>query len=235
MNHAKTTFIRIGENITDNEERGMNRSIWSDRKILRDEKWSRTYEAEDGAAVNVSKFLTDDINIAATHFRMEWASWDDSEKLTFAHAFRSKPQFSAEDEKILDFLMAVTDERVWVSIATCLPRHSQRKEVLAFLLRCVSSGSEPKANYIRALNIMGDAEAIAGIKALHSHLSAQLTVEGSRADVRLIFDFVPCCSALAKLERSTVYSDQIRAYLNHPDRNVRDFSKVYLEGGPPTR
>lgn len=212
----------------------MTRSQWSGRRIIREEKWSRIYEAEDGSPVNVSKFLMDDISISGDVIKDQWESWGESEKIAFALAFAQKPRFSTEDERILDFLMDANDERVWTSIASGLPRHSQRKRVLNFLIDRLKSGSEPKANYMHALSTLGDSQAVPPMKDLHDRLSAEIAKAETKADKLLIFEFVACCSSLAKLEGSSAYQDEIRPFLNHPDEHVRAFSKIYLEGGPPT-
>lgn len=212
----------------------MTRSQWSGRRIIREERWSRIYEAEDGSPVNVSKFLTDEISVSEDVIKDQWESWSQSEKTAFARAFAEKPKFSGEDERILDFLMGAGDERVWVSIASGLPRHSQGKRVLNFLIDRLKSGSEPKANYMHALSTLGDSQAVLSMKDLYKRISGEIAKAGTKADKLLIFEFVVCCSSLAKLEGSSAYQDEIRPFLNHPDEHVRAFSKIYLEGGPPT-
>lgn len=208
---------------------------WRGRKVLHEEKWFRIYEAESGVPVKVSKFLTDEIAPSAHEIPKQWESWNFQDRISFAHAFSQKPHFSQEDEQILDFLMSVDDEKVQSTIALGLTRHSQRRRVLQFLIdRLQSPNSESKANYAYALGALGAGEAGPPLRVLHDRLSRKIDLAGATADRALIFDFVVCCSSLSKLEASREYLDQIRPFLDHPDKSVRGFSKVYLEGGPPS-
>ena len=211
----------------------MAASEWHGKKIVAEEKWSRIYEVEGGVHVNVSKFVTDEITISADAIKDEWKSYSRSERIAFAGAFSQKPHFSLEDEKILDFLMDNDDERVWVSIAHGLTRHSQKKRVLHFLLERLKSGSESKANYVYSLGPLGAAEAVPQLKGLHDRLLREIAQAGTKANKALILDFVVCCSSLAKLEGSSTYRDEIRPFLDHPDKHVQAFSRIYFEGGPP--
>lgn len=213
----------------------MRRTDWSQRKVIREGTWSRVYEAEDGAQVNVSKFVTDNIEIDVDSVKSQWSSWKEPERIAFSHAFGSKPTFSREDERILDFLMDYGNERVCVSIAPALPKHSQKERVRKFLTDRLHRGTEPKANFIHALAVLGDSEAIPALRSIHSRLSAEISEAGSAAEEWSIFDFVSCCAALMKLENSPQYAEEIRAFLDHPSRAIRNFSKVWLEGGPPVR
>lgn len=206
---------------------------WSEKKVLKDQKWSRVYEADDGSAVRVSKFLTDQIRVLEVEIRNEWGLWSESERLSFAHAFSQKPAFSSEDERVLDFLMDAADERIGASIAVGLTRHSQRKRVLNFLLGRLESVSESKSNYTHALSILGDVGAIPALKALHDRLASSIK-KGDRVEEGILLDFVSCCSALMKLEGTSAYADEIRPFLSHPNGAVRDFSRIFLQGGPPS-
>ncbi len=213
----------------------MGTSQWHGKKVLGEERWSRTYEVDGGVAVNVSKFVTDDIAISVDDIKNEWTSWSSSERIAFAHAFSQKPKFSPEEEQVLDFLMLVDDERVWCSIVSGLPGHSQKSRVLDFLIDRLKSGSEPKANYVHALGTLGGAVAVRALKDLHDRLARGIAAPGGESDKTMIFDFVVCSSLLAKLEGSIAYQDEIRRFLDHPDKHVQAFSRVYLQGGPPQR
>jgi len=212
----------------------MRASHWHGKKVLEEERWSRIYEGENGVPVNVSKFVTDDIAISMDEIMAEWNSWSATEKVGFTHAFSQKPQFSVEDVKVLDFLMGVDDERVWCSIAYGLTRHPQKRRVLDFLIDRLKSGSEPKANYVHALGALAAPQAVPPLKDLHDRLSRGIVGPGVEADPTLIRDFIVCCSSLAKLEGSSAYRDEIRPFLDHPNKYIRAFARIYLEGGPPT-
>ena len=92
-------------------------------KVISETRWARTYELPSAGPVYASKFLTDDITISLDTLANEWESWSDRERLEFAKAFKFKPHLSAEDIRILSFLMAKGDERTLVSIASLLPKH----------------------------------------------------------------------------------------------------------------
>jgi hypothetical protein len=213
----------------------MSQPNWIGKKVLREEKWSRVYEADDGSAVQVSKFVTDDIEVSEAALRSEWGSWSESDRLAFAHAFGRKPTFSTEDERVLDFLMGVPDERVHTSIAVALTRHSQKGRILNFLVKCLQLSNEPKANYAHALGLLGDTSVIPVLKSVHDRLASEIEPNMQFAAERTLLDFVACCSALMKLEDSSSYRDEIRPLLSHPNPVVRNFSKVFLDGGPPSR
>lgn len=205
---------------------------WSEKKVLKEEKWSRIYETDDGTPIRVSKFLTDQMEISEAAFKEDWASCSESERLAFVRAFGRKPSFSPEDERILDFLMKADSEPILESIAISLTRHSQRERVRDFLIERLRRGSGPKANYAHALGLLRDSQAITALKDLHDGLAEN--IKENRADQGVILDFVSCCSALKKLEGSASYDEEIRAFLDHPNQAVRNFAKVFLEGGPPS-
>jgi hypothetical protein len=205
---------------------------WHGKKVLHEDRWSVIYEEKNGVSVNVSKFLSGGITISADEIAREWSSWSATEKISFAHAFSQKPTCTQEDERILDFLMGVDDERVWTSIAYGLTRHSQKKRVLEFLTDRLKSGSEPKANYAYALGALGAPEAVPTLKGLHDRFAKEIAAAGAEADRTLILDFVVCCWSLAKLEGSSRYREDIKPFLDHRNKYVRGFSKIYFEGGP---
>lgn len=211
-------------------------TFWLGKKLIREDRWFKVFEMQPSVMARVSKFMTRDADIRETELKKEWDSWRESERLTFAQAFSVKPEITQEDERILEFMMKSTDERVLASIASCLTRHSDKGMVLPFLTdQLRSAGAESKANFLQALSMLGDREAIPAVKALHDRLAADIRREGAQAKEWLILDFVVSCSALNELERTTAYRHEIEPFLSHPSEHVRKSSKIWLDGGPPTR
>jgi hypothetical protein len=210
-------------------------TFWLGKKLIREDRWFKVFEMQPSVQARVSKFMTREADIRETELKEEWVSWRESERLTFAQAFSAKPEITQEDERILEFMMHSTDERVWASVASCLTRHSNKEMVLSFLTERLRSGAESKANFLQALSMLGDREAIPAVKALHDRLAADIRREGAEANEWLILDFVVSCSALNKLEGTTAYRDEIEPFLSHPSEHVRKSSKIWFDGGPPTR
>jgi hypothetical protein len=213
----------------------MKQVDWSGKKVLKEEEWSRIYELDDGTPIRVSKFLTDEIEISEEKLKKDWSAWSESQQLAFVHAFGRKLLYSVEDERLLDFLMNSDNERILESIAISLTRHSKKQRACDFLIHRLRSSSGAKANYAHALGILGNSSAVPALRTLHDELDASISKRQDDVDVGTVLDFVSCCSALNKIEGSSVYKDEIRSFLNHPNQVIRNFAKVFLEGGPPSQ
>jgi hypothetical protein len=203
------------------------------KKLVHEDRWSRVFEVEPNFFAYESKFEADEVPVSVEQLREEWLSWNDSEKLNFARAFRQKRQIAERDEKILEFLMTEGDEPLWSTIALCLTRHSDRKVILSFLLERLGSGTEPKANFIQALYVLGDIAALPSLHELHDRLAEETEHAEGREDRRKIADLLKCCEALAYLEKSERYKDQIRRFLEHPDESIRVQAQLALAGPQP--
>lgn len=208
-------------------------TFWLGKKMIREDRWFKVFEMQANVNARVSKFMTLEAHIREADLKDEWASWGESERLTFAQAFSVKPEITQEDENILEFMMHSTDERVWSSIASCLTRHSNKKLVRPFLIDRLSIGSESKANFLQALSLLGDRQAVPAIKTFHDRLAAEVSRDG--ADEWLITDFVVSCSVLNKLEDTTVYRREIEPFLSHPKEQIRKSSQIWFDGGPVNR
>jgi hypothetical protein len=204
------------------------------RKLVHEDRWSRVFEVEPNFFAYESKLDADDVSVSVEELRREWPSWGDSEKLSFASAFRQKRQIAKRDEEILEFLMAEGNEAVWSTIALCLTRHSDQKVILNFLLERLRSGTEAKANFIQALYVLGDLAALPALHRLHDGLSERVKAPpGGDIDEWTVNDFLRCCEALAYLEKDERYQDEIRPFLNHPDPFVRLHAQNALAGPQP--
>ena len=210
-------------------------TFWLNKKLIRENRWFKVFEMQAGVQARVSKFMTDELTIRATELKDEWVSWSESERLAFAQAFSVKREITREDEEILDFIIHNGDELLWSSIASCLTRHSNKKMVLRFLTDRLSSRLESRANFLHALSMLGDREAIPAVKVLHDRLAIDLFKQGARANDWLILDFVVSCSTLNTLEDTKAYCQEIEPFLNHPNEHVRKSCKIWYDGGPQAR
>ena len=202
------------------------------RKLVHETKWSRTYEVQPGYYAYESKFESDGFSVELSEVSSGWNSWSESEKLDFAKAFQEKASITAADEHVLEFLMGHGDESVLSSIAICLTRLSSKAKIIPFLLARLESGSEPKANYLQALGMLGDRVAIPSIKALHDHLMANIERSGGEPNEWMVLDFFAACMTLDKLDGTTNYRADIEPFLTHAG-SIGAMAKMWIAGGPP--
>jgi hypothetical protein len=203
------------------------------KKLVHEDRWSRTYQVADDEYASESKFEAEGLSISVQELRSSWFSWTESERLNFVNAYRSKPSFGVQDEDVLDFLMENGSEQVWSTIALNLTRHSHKKKVLSFLLDRLQFGSEPKSNFVQALYVLRDAAAIPGLLELQRRLSKEVSPKTVPLDRWKVYEFLKCCEALAFLEGSESHRDTIRTFLDHPDERVRMRARGALAGPQP--
>jgi len=219
-------------------------SDWARLRVLSETKWYRVYETDAGIPVTVSKFLTDKIELTESALRDQWPAWTPGEKVLFAQAFAQKSSFTSEDQPILDFLIAANDPAfLQAVIAPALPRHPDRNRSVTVLLGQLESSSHPQTNAIMALLEIvakggsNQPKISAALKKLHHRLATLMQgdtpvttseTSQSKTDIALAIDFVTCCAALAFLEKSPAYLDQIRSFTSHPNRAVASVATRHL-------
>jgi hypothetical protein len=197
-------------------------SIFDGARVISENRWSRVYELSSGTRTYASKFLTDGLTVSSDTLITEWPTWSEHERLEFAKAYKAKPEITEEDQQILSFLIENGNERVWVSIATILVKHSDREMVLRFLLaRLDASSSEPKGNFMQALTTIADPRVAPALKRFYERLQREINQAGGTADPILTIDFLHCCSALMELERDSHYRGAIESYLQDSRDLVR--------------
>jgi hypothetical protein len=153
-----------------------------------------------------------------------WHDLGPAEKLEFATAFAVKTTVTAEDEKVMDFLMEAGDENVWGMIPLLLIRHSNRERATSFLLQRAASPGLWAANYYQALEMVGDLRAIPVLqraREIHLHKIEAGAIEE-------MHDYLVCCRALWKLEGSDAYAAEIRKALQSTDPVVSAVAKNLL-------
>jgi hypothetical protein len=192
-----------------------------DRKLVKEDRWSRVFEEQANTLAFESKFYTDGLSISVNELEKGWKEWDDEEKLSFVGAFTQKPEFSTEDEEIFEFLMKNGDGRTWTMLALSLRFLSNRRMVLDFLVERMKSDFRPKSNFAQTLGVLGDPSAIPALLTEYDNDRFALAAAQDSVDTDLLFDFLCCCSALQKLGAQGNYINDIKGYLEHPDQIVR--------------
>jgi hypothetical protein len=199
------------------------------KALLKEDRWSRTYELYNGDRLTESKFDTDDTSISLDEITKMWPTLDQSEKVSFVGAFKHKPQFSSEDEKILEFVMKNGNEILWVNLGQCLTYHSNKKLILDFLSQRMRSDFRPRANFCQALGALGDQSAIPVLVEEYQNDQAAINAAGAAADRFVLMDFLACCAALRSLGAPGDYAADIRQYLNHSDQGIRRSAERKLD------
>jgi hypothetical protein len=172
-----------------------------------------------------SKFAWDGVQVSREEMERIWPDLSPNEKLEFATAYVCKSTVTAEDEKVMDFLMEAGDADVWGMIALLLIRHSNRERVMSFLLERAASPGPLAANHYQALEILGDRRAIPVLqRAREIHLH---NIDAGAKDE--ITDYLVCCKALWKLEGLEAYAAEIREALRSADPVVSAVAKRLLE------
>lgn len=193
-------------------------------ELLRESRWARTYRFGGGTLFE-SKFDWDEAEISREEIERLWSNLSPAERLEFSTAYGFKPKVTAEDEKVLDFLMEAGDENVCGMIALLLTRHSNRERVVNFLLERATSPSPLAANYYQALEVIGDVRAIPVLqRSREIHLK---NIEGGSTDE--VRDYLVGCRTLWKLTGSEDYAAEIRKAMESADPAVSAHAKRLLE------
>src|SRR3989338_5121900 len=124
-------------------------------KPVKETEWTRVYKWGD-SYVYQSKFLRDGLRVSAESIMARWPTLSFEERLDFAQAFSHGGKATADDDRILDFLMEAGDFDIWMAIAVRLARHGDKGRVVAFLLERIKEEGEHKANFFLALALMRD-------------------------------------------------------------------------------
>src|SRR5581483_4594971 len=101
-----------------------------------------------------SKFLDVGFALDADDLKGRWASMTSSQRHDFALAFQCRGQLSANDEKIVSFLMRAGEPIICRTIARLLAMHSDREKVVTFLLARFRPPCQTGANYYEAIEVI---------------------------------------------------------------------------------
>lgn len=202
-------------------------------ELIEETEWVRVYRVPPNTLRYESKFLTDGLEISADSLQRRWKTWTPSEQLDFANAYRAKPSLTTEDQKILAFLMEAGSELIWGAIALLLPRCSDRKRALSFLLERLAAAGACSGNYYQALERMGDARAVPLLRRRYEEYRRKLAPLAQHGLSSELSDYDVCCRALWKLDGAQEYMDALRDLLTHPDEIIRRRAHYYLFGQWP--
>ena len=202
------------------------------RRLIKEDRWSRLYDAGQFGFVFESKFRREGLSFSADQLASEWESWNDSERLRFANAYRQKPEITIDDERILEFLMQHGDGPVRATMAGCLTRHSNKEKVLELLLKELAAGPEFAPNFLHALTVLGDSRAIAAVREFRGRTLTQLEQSCEQPSRDLALALICACRTLWTLEGQSGYAGTIELYLDHPDEVVRGFARACMEEWP---
>jgi hypothetical protein len=211
------------------------RELGGEVTLVKETEWMRVYELGPKLLHYESKFLTEGLQLSAAIFEVKWRAMTPSEGLAFANAYATKPDFTAEDERIIDIILEDGEEVIWISLTLFMLQHTDRKRIVDFMIARLERQPEESTNFIQALGIAKAQSAMpllrARLKGLGEALSFERT-DGIPADV--VFGPIPysayfvCCNALWQITGSKEYEDILRNYLSHPNSQVRAWAGNHL-------
>ena len=202
-------------------------------KLLRESRWIRVFELPNGSELVESRFLTEDIQVLAEDLASFWRASSAQEKQEFIVSYISKPWISAEDDKIITFLMGEGPREVWSMLAILLPRYGDKDKALKFLLeRLRDEDVYPKGNYFQALEAVAPERLSATVLQLLDALRARyeqlidVNVLGEKgvALAHPVWDYLACCRALFVISKHEEYLDRIKLYASSADPQLQNWA-----------
>src|SRR5581483_8732494 len=176
-----------------------------------------------------SKFLDVGFALDADDLKGRWASMTSSQRHDFALAFQCKGHLSANDEKIVSFLMHAGERIIWRTIARLLAMHSDREQVVTFLLDRVRDPLETRANYYEAIEVIRDNRSISVLQDQFERYRDRVGVSIAEAHLqpeRDSLDYVQLCHTLSKITGNQNYQNEIKRFLSHPSESVRNRART---------
>ena len=197
-------------------------------KLIRETRWSKVYERDDGVRSVQSKFSTEGLSVAADELKRMWPEWDDRERLDFAQAFSQKASFSQDDCDSLEFLVQsgsdIVASATAIELATC-PNSSVAFDLI--VTRLGAAKNVPRSNFFQALGRLADQRGVAILEQLRASLAGQIAGEPTPIDT--VIDYLSCCTALAELTKNSEYKRNIEAYLTDDREPVRFAARAMIE------
>jgi hypothetical protein len=220
--------------MSDREKPPRGRSVFPVKgKLVKDTEWMRVYQTGPKSYHYESKFLTDGLQVSAPSLMTRWPSMTAKERLDFVQAYSAKGEFTSQDEAIIGLIMNDGDDYLSSALAQFMLRHSQRDKILGFLRERVQNYRENPANYIQALALAKDKDAVPLLTPFLTEYrrGAEKVTENESApfeQVVPIAKYIWCCQALWQITGSQDYESEIRKYTVHPHNNVRTWAKTAL-------
>ena len=203
-------------------------------QLIQETEWARIYRVSDKHTSYKSKFLTDALQISAQQFAVKWPSMGLRDRLDFASAYSAKPDFTRDDEQVLEQIMRDGNEQVWSTLALFMLKHPDRFKILTFLRKRLEEHPREPDNFIQALGLSKDpgvSEVLLSywISCREAAQSVPDREDNTIAQVAPIARYLLCCRALWQTTGSEDYLDQIRLYLGHAHSQVRWWAERALQ------
>lgn len=205
-----------------------------EERLLSESRWMREYKVGSNLR-SESKFRSEGLQVSADSLIGEWSSLSLGEQIEFSNAYRRKPSLTSEDQKILNFLMAVGPRQVWVNLSLFLCRHPDRESVFRFLVARIQEEEDYRANYFSAIEKLNDSRAIPILEGQYNAFtSGEAYLKRTplnQPEVSQLFDYLYCCRALLSLDPSPKYEAAIKEWLNHSDATISNTAQLLLTPG----
>ena len=204
------------------------------KRLLRETIWSRVYLSSGGMQMYESK-LRDADSVPTLHFvEKAWHEWTQPERFDFAKAFAARKRISTKDEEVLKFLISDDDDIIASAVATSVGRIHDSRSAAELLRKRMSSCKEPRANFYTALaRFENDPLVLSALEGEYRRLEKLFRNEQN--DLYVAVDYFECASSLAKLTRSKMYLETIKAHASkHENRAIRQAARSTLNS-PPAR
>jgi hypothetical protein len=208
----------------------MSEAMNQELELLKETEWSRFYRVGSNGIRRESKFMTDHLEVNAEQLIRRWVKLPTSERHDFAQAFRGKRQLSADDERLLEFLMQEGDEIIWATIAVMLVRHRNRELVIKFLMERIVESPSPKANFYQAAELIGDLRFAEVLEKEFRKSSSRLgsTPRPNRGPSHEYLEFLRLCHVLWTITGRSDYKEKIESLSDHPSELVRKRVRMHL-------
>ncbi|MGH9538884.1 MAG: hypothetical protein ACRD3H_13230 [Terriglobales bacterium] len=195
--------------------------------LFRENEWVRVYRTSSGLEFKESKFLTGEANWTADWLKQKWITLSTEDKAELVQAFVVRSNLSAEDQKIIDYLLQVADDQIAIIVAHILPKFDDRGKAMEFIKeRIVDKLDAPLASYFDALARMKDP----GLLAILINKFQQYRNAGESISKNGQLNFLYCCYSLWEIVNDPVYQDAIREFAESEDEGLRLTAQRMLEG-----
>jgi len=197
------------------------------KQLIKETAWSRTYEVDGGMRMYESKFKVSGLAVGIDHVQFNWPNWNDSERLDFAKAFSAKSEFTSDETRILEFVMKNGSDVIASIVANAITRGTNKETALELIFARLRSTKEEKANFFQALRELRDQRAVPVLKEFHDDLQRALKLPEVAKGV--IFDYLSCCTSLARLTDDSKYREVVESYVTSEDETIRGFATTLME------
>jgi len=199
--------------------------------VVSESRWSITYRETPKRTMLLSKFLTEDAEIAIEELKTEWPKWGADERSDFnlAASWADTNSLPA----IMRFLIKHGDQAIWSDSALTIADSLGKDEAEPFLLtRLNKAPLGAGTNFAQALASVHAPHAIAAIQTRLNRLwtSPELLLF-SGGDLNWVaFEATHCIEYLTELGVAPdTLRDKAEAMLKHPQPRNREISKRSLE------